>query len=180
MVDAQNIAWVRAPVTWGMIPDWEETIWSIKVMAPVMVYGGFLIDPPECLPLVLHGPLWDFPNKKATQGGSILIFLSFLGIISLLESLGKYFKDQWFILWCQTRISLSSHPKGSLVYHSLAVSSLVILAPIEYFPPPTIWWVFGMGSWPELEVLLLPPGSCIGPKYGFTGVSPGILLGELL
>ena len=66
---AQNIAWVRAPVNWGMRPGWEDTIWSIEVMAPGLVSEEFLIDPLDCFPLVLRGQLWDFPNIQATQGG---------------------------------------------------------------------------------------------------------------
>ena len=54
-----------------MIPDWEETFWSIEVMAPGLVSEGFLIDPLECFPLVLYGLLWDFPNMQATQGGGV-------------------------------------------------------------------------------------------------------------
>ena len=37
-----------------------------------------------------------------------------------------------------------------------------------------------MGSQLKLGGILLPPGSCLGPKSVFTGVSPGILLGEIL
>ena len=66
---AQNLAWNRAPVYFGMITSWEETIWSIKFMAPVLVSEGFLIGPPECLPLSLHGLLWESPNRQGTQGG---------------------------------------------------------------------------------------------------------------
>ena len=62
MVAAQNLECVRAPVTWGMSPGWEETIWSIEVMAPGLVSEGFLIGPLECLLLVLHGILWEFTN----------------------------------------------------------------------------------------------------------------------
>ena len=38
-------------------------------MPPGMFYEGFLIDPPERLPLALHGLLWEFPNSQATLGG---------------------------------------------------------------------------------------------------------------
>ena len=68
-------------------------------MASVMFSEGFLIGPLECLPLVLHGLLWDFPNIQATQVGSFLIFLIFLGIIPLLDILMRDLKDQWFSLW---------------------------------------------------------------------------------
>ena len=37
-----------------------------------------------------------------------------------------------------------------------------------------------MGSWLGLGGILLHPGSCLGPKSGFPGFSPGSLLGELL
>ena len=33
---------------------WEEIIWLIKFMSPGMVYEGFLVDPNECLTLVLY------------------------------------------------------------------------------------------------------------------------------
>ena len=122
--------WVQGPVTWGVIPGWAETIWSIEDMALIMVYEGFLIETLECLPLVLRGLLWDFPNKQVTKEGSFLILLSFLGITPLLDSLSRDLKEQWFILWCQTRISLSSRPKRSSVDHSLAMSSLVSSDPI--------------------------------------------------
>ena len=65
-VAAQNLSWVRAPVIWGMIPGWAEKIWSIEFMSPGMVSEGFLIDPPDCLSLVLHVLLWEFTNKHAT------------------------------------------------------------------------------------------------------------------
>ena len=67
-------------------------------MAPDLVSGGLLIDPLECLPLVLHGLLWDFKNMQVSQGGSFMILLSFLGIIHLLDILRKNFKEQWFSL----------------------------------------------------------------------------------
>ena len=54
-VAAQNLAWVRAPVTLGMSPVWADTIWSMEVMSPGLVFEGFLIDPLEYLTLILHG-----------------------------------------------------------------------------------------------------------------------------
>ena len=39
-------------------------------------------------------------------------------------------------------------------------------------PPPPGWWGFDMGSRLQLVGLLLPPGSCLGPKSEFSGVSP--------
>ena len=56
-------------------------------MAPGLVSEVFLIDPPKRLPLVLHGLLWYFPNREATQGRSFLTLLIFLGIIYLLGNL---------------------------------------------------------------------------------------------
>ena len=98
-----------------------------------MVSKGFLIDPPECFPLVFRGLLWYFPNKKLTQGGGGgMILMRSLGIIPILDSLRSYLNEQWFRLWCQTRSSLSSRPKRSSVDHSLDMSSLVISAPIAY------------------------------------------------
>ena len=52
------------------------------------------------------------------------------------------------------------------------MSSLVILDPITYFPPPPGWWVFDMGSRSELGGLLLHPGSCLGPKSVFSRCFP--------
>ena len=75
------------------------TIWSIEFMALGLVSKVFLIDPIECMPLVIHGLLWYFPDVQLTQGGSFLIFLSFMGIILLLDSLMRDLKDKWFILW---------------------------------------------------------------------------------
>ena len=109
---AQNLAWVRAPVTWGMIPGWVETLWSIEVMDPGLVSEGFLIDPLECLPLIPHGLMWDFTNMQTGQGENFLILLSFLGITPLLYIMKRDLKDQWFSLWCQTRASYHPVPKG--------------------------------------------------------------------
>ena len=58
MVTYHNLVWVRSPVTWGVIPGWAETICSINVMTPGLIYEGLLIYLPESLPLVLHGLLW--------------------------------------------------------------------------------------------------------------------------
>ena len=56
----------------------------MEFMDPGLVSEVFLMDPPERLPLVFHGLLWDFPNIQTTQGGKFFTLLSFLGIISLL------------------------------------------------------------------------------------------------
>ena len=68
-VSAQNLPWISNPVVWGVSPGWEDIIWKIEVMAPGLFFGVLLIDPPECLTLVLHGLLWYFPNRKVTQRG---------------------------------------------------------------------------------------------------------------
>ena len=57
-------------------------------MDPGMVYEGFLMDPTDNLTLVLHGLLWELSNRQATQGGSFLTFLRFLGISLLLDICG--------------------------------------------------------------------------------------------
>ena len=80
-------------------------------MASGLVSEVFLIELPKNLPLVIHGLLWDFTNKQATQGGSFLILLILLGIITLLDSLRRDLKEKWFSLWCQTRIYLPYHTK---------------------------------------------------------------------
>ena len=77
-----------------MIPGWEYTTLAIEFMSPGLVAEGFLIDPPECFPLFLHGLLWEFPNMQATQGDIFLTLLIFLGIISLLDSLRRDLKNQ--------------------------------------------------------------------------------------
>ena len=120
-------------MTWGVRPGLAETIWSIDVMATGVVSEGLLVDPPKCLPLVLHGLLWEFTNKQATQGWSFLILLSFLGIITLLDSPRRDLKEQCFSLWCQTRGSLLSRPKTSLFDHSLAMSS-----PVSSYPTSSL------------------------------------------
>ena len=60
--------------------------------------------------------------------GEGLILLRFLGINSILNILRMDLKEEWFILWCQTRITLFSRPKRSLVHHSLYMSSLMSLS----------------------------------------------------
>ena len=101
-------------------------------MAPGMVSEGFLVDSPECLPLILHGLLWYFPNNQATQWGVFMTLVIFMGIITLLDNLSRYLKLRWFSLWQQTRSYLLSHNKRSSVDHSLAMSYLVISDPTTY------------------------------------------------
>ena len=62
----QNLGWVKAQVTWGVIPGWVETIWSIEFIALGLVSESFLINPSDNFLLVLHGLLWDFTNIQAT------------------------------------------------------------------------------------------------------------------
>ena len=164
---AHNLAWFRSPVASEIIPDWAETVCSIEFIALGLVSESFLIDPPECLTLVIHGLLWDFPNIQATQGGSYMVFMSFLVIIPLLGSLRGYLREKWLIMWCQTRRSLSSCPRRSSVDHSLAISYIVSSAPSHICPPPPGWYRFDMGSRLELGRLILPTGSFLGPKSGF-------------
>ena len=163
-----------------MSHGWADTTWSIKVIAPGLVSKGFMIYPPECLPLVLHGLFWELPNRKATQGGSFLSLLRFLSIISLLDSLKRDLKDQFFSLWCQTRIYLLYRPKRSSVDHSLPISSLVIFSPNAYFSTSSKF----LSIWEGISVVVRrsspTPGSPLVSKYEFLGVSPGSLLGALL
>ena len=65
---------------------------STEIMCPGLVSEGILIDPLECLSLVLHGLLWDFSNMQDTQEGSFLILIIFLGIIPILDSLKRDLK----------------------------------------------------------------------------------------
>ena len=116
-----------------MGPGWADTIWSIEVMTLGLVYKCFLIDLHECLTLVLHGLLWEFPNIEGKQGFFFLVLLSFLGITRLLDTLLRYLKEQCISLWCQNRIYLSSCRRRSSVGHILAISSLMRLATIVSF-----------------------------------------------
>ena len=61
----------------------------MEFMDPGLVSEVFLMDPPERLPLVFHGLLWDFPNREATHRGNFLTSLIFLGIIPFLEILRR-------------------------------------------------------------------------------------------
>ena len=90
-------------MTWGVIPGWAETIWSIEVMALGLVSKGFLIDPPDCLPWYYMASCGTFQKKTGdTRGVGYLILLNLPGIIYLLDILMRYLKDQWFGMWCQT------------------------------------------------------------------------------
>ena len=110
--------------------------------------------------------------RRKKRGGGVLTLLIFLGIIPLLDNMRRDLNKQWFILWCQTRISLSSRPIGLSVEQSLSMSSLVISAPSAYFTPPTSWWVVGIGYMFELGGRILPPGSSLGPKSRFSMCLP--------
>ena len=98
-----------------------------------LVSEGFLIDTLECLPLVFYGLLWNFPNMKETQGGIFFISLRLLGIIFLLDSPRRDFKDKWFSLWCQNRSPLLSYTRSPSVDHSLSMYYLLRSTPIAYF-----------------------------------------------
>ena len=120
-------------MTWIIIPGWAYIICQINVMNLGLVSKGFLVDPPDRLPLVFHGLLWDFPNSQATQGGFFLSFLRFLDISPLLDNMSRYLKVQWFSLWFRTRNPLSSQPKRSLVDQILAVHFRVRSSPTTSF-----------------------------------------------
>ena len=167
-----NLVWVRTPVTWGMIPGLEDIICSIEVMYLGMVSKVFLIDPPERLPLVLHGLLWDLTNSQVSQGGIFLTMMSFLGIIPFLDNLMRYLKEQWFILWCQTKSSFLSRPKKSLVDHSLSMSFLFILDPTASLS--TSSKLVGIGDGIFFGVMSSSPASSIlpWPKIRIFRVSP--------
>ena len=57
-VFSQNLEWVSDPETWGMIPSWEDNIWSTEAMALSLLYKGFLIGLPVFLYFIIHGILW--------------------------------------------------------------------------------------------------------------------------
>ena len=159
-----------------MISGWEYTICLIEFVDPGLVSKVLLIDPPELLSLVLHGLLWYFSNKQATQGVSFLIFLVFLGIFPLLDSLIRGFKEHWFNMWCQSRISLSPRPQRSLVDHSLDMYSLMSSDPSEYLS--TSYKLVGIWDRLLVGVRRSSHASMISsrPKSVFPGVFPRSLL----
>ena len=67
-------------------------------MAPVLVSEGFLIGPPECLPLSLHGLLWELPNRQGTQGGGLTLLI-LLVINPIWDILKRGLKEKCFSLW---------------------------------------------------------------------------------
>ena len=90
-----------------------------------------------------------------------------LGVIPLLGNLMSDFKGQWFSMWCKTRISLSFRPKRSSVDHSLAIKSLMSLAPTKSFSTSSkllgYWYGISVGvrrhfsisrisSWPRIFI----------------------------
>ena len=98
VVAFQNLSCVIAPVTLGVITGWAGIIWSTEVMIPGLLSNLFLINPPGCLHLVIHGLLWNFLNRQAVQGENFLALLIFWGVINLLDNLSIYFKVQCFSL----------------------------------------------------------------------------------
>ena len=166
-MDSRNLTCVKSPVAWLMIPGLAYIIWSIKFMAPGLVSDGFLVDPPECLSLVLHGILWYFPKMQATQGGISWPFWT------------SWVLSPSWIFWGGIWNSKSSACVAKPVIHSCPVPkgprfttdwtcppSWARIIP-HICPPPPSWLVFVIGSWSGLGGLLLPPGSCIGLKYWF-------------
>ena len=92
-MDSQKFSWVSDPVNLGIIPGWAEIICSIEVTAMGIVSEGFLIHPPECLPLVLHGILWDLTNRQATKRGGGYDSAYLPGDYSPLEQYEEVFKS---------------------------------------------------------------------------------------
>ena len=94
-------------------------------------------------------PLVGLYNHTGDTGGGGLTFLIFLGIVSLLDSLWRNFKEQYFRFWCQTRIYLSPYPQRSLVDHSLSMYSLVSSSPTTYILTSSklvgIWYGLSVG-----------------------------------
>ena len=68
---SHNLLWGISPETWGMIPDWEDTIWSTEFMVPGLVYEDFMVDLHGWIPLILHKLLWESPYRQAMQGGGL-------------------------------------------------------------------------------------------------------------
>ena len=137
-----------------------------------LVSDGFIIDPPACLPLFLHGLLWEFPNKQATQGGCFLILQRFLGIT-----------PSWIVwggIWCRngsacgakTRAPYNPVPKIPWLTTSWPCTTSWYRLLLHLWPPTPSWRGFGMLSWLELGGLLLPPWSCIETKYKFSRCLP--------
>ena len=141
-------------------------------MDPGLVSKGFLMDPPESFPLGLHGLVWDFLNMQAAKEGIFLTFLRCLGVIPLLDNIRRNFKDQGSV--CGAKLVATSCPVPKdprLTTDCPRPTSQDWLLP-HHFPPPSSWQGFGMVSWSDLGVLLLPPGFCLGPKSGFSRCPP--------
>ena len=68
-------------------------------MTQGLVSKFFLINKPEYFYLVFHGLFWGFQNIHAKKEGGFLTLLRFLGITPLKDSLRRYLKNQFFILW---------------------------------------------------------------------------------
>ena len=152
----------------------------MEVMAPGMVLEGFLMDPPESLFLFLHGLLWDFINRKATQGVTSLpywyywvLFLSW---------------RVWGGIWMSSGLAYGAKP-GHL-FHSVQEGIILTTA----WPCPTSrgcllshpflpfsgWWEFWMGFKLRLGDLLLLPGNGLDLGCKFPCVSYGGFLGALI
>ena len=137
-------------------------------MAPVRVSEGFLIDTHEYLTLVLHWILWEFPNEHTTQGG---FFWSWWASLVLSRS---------WIFWGGIKSrngSVYGAKPGSTYHHvpkGLQLTTACPCPPLWYCllyhicQTPPSWWRFRMCSRLELGGLLLPPGSRLGPKWGFS------------
>ena len=109
---------------------------------------------------------------KHKWGGGVLILLRLMGVTTLLDSLRRYLNGKWFILWCQTRISLLSCPKSSSVDHGFSMSSLVISSSTKNISTSSKllvnWYglsvrvrssspASGLLSWPKFRVFQVSP-----------------------
>ena len=97
------------------------------------------------------------------RGGG-LNFLGFLSITPLFDNMRRELKLQWFGLWFQTKISITSCTNRSLVDHILSMSSIVISDPITSLSTYSNTVGSCYGLFLELWGILLPPGSLLGPK----------------
>ena len=106
------------------------------------------------------------------QGCGCMTFLILLGIIPFLNHLSRYLRVQWFSLWYQTKISLSSCTDSSLVDHILAIYSPVRSDPTTSLCPSSklVGSCYGLlgrfsrsyhasriSSWPKIRIFQVSP-----------------------
>ena len=185
--DEHSSSWISGPqkqwlyrIFRGLYPQWlggwslvgQITYDKFKVMEPGLVSKGFLMDPPDHLPLVIHGLLWELSNRQAKQGGIFLTLLSLLGIRPLLETWWGILRSN--VSYCGVKLGSTPNTitKGPQLTTAWPYTPLWARLLPHTCPPPTSWWVVGMGFRLELGGLFLPLGSRLGAKFVFTMCLP--------